>query len=98
MSLFAILFNSAENLYLKGFLVLLCSIGCSLLDVTVNLATIECFKGDNLSTWLQVLHGAFGVGGFLGPYAVYLFELHALTFLGVLAWLTIIFYYILATP
>lgn len=73
MSLFSIFFGLTDNLYLKGFCIYVSSIGSSFQDITINLAAMDCFKGDNLSSWLQSIHGAFGIGGLLGPFAVYLF-------------------------
>ena len=58
---------------MKGFFIFIASIGSSFQDVTINLAALECFKGENLSSWLQTIHGAFGIGGLLGPFIVYLF-------------------------
>lgn len=36
-----------------------------------------------MQSWLQTCHGAFAVGGLLGPYFVYLFELKSFAVLGV---------------
>ncbi len=44
------------------------------------------------------MHGTFGIGGLLGPFVVYVFELNSFVFLGVLGLLTMIFYFFLETP
>jgi hypothetical protein len=98
MGTMSILFGQTSNLYLRSLCILLLSIGSSFVDVNINLAAIACFKGDNLSTWLQGIHGGFSIGGLLGPIVVYLSELSALTVLGI--WLLIypFFYYFLESP
>ena len=75
--------------------IFIASIGCSFQDVSINLAALDCFKGENMGTWLQSIHGAFGIGGLLGPFIVYIFELHSLTFLGIIAMVSTVMYYIL---
>lgn len=70
---FSILFNTTESIYIKGLNIYLASIGASFQDVNINIATLECFKGDNLAVWLQVIHGCFGVGSLIGPFLVYMF-------------------------
>lgn len=71
--IFSILFNFSTNLYWKGFMTLATAIGLSFKDIAINVAALECFAGDNVSMWLQGLHGWFGIGGLLGPSAVYFF-------------------------
>jgi fucose permease len=60
---------------MKGFFVFASSIGGSFIDIALNLAVIKCFTTQKVSYWLQVIHGVFGIGGFMGPFIVYLFEL-----------------------
>jgi hypothetical protein len=62
------------------------------------MASLDCFKGKNLSGWLQVIHGCFGIGGLIGPFIVYIFELSSLTILGFIALITVVFYFKLETP
>jgi hypothetical protein len=38
------------------------------------MATLDCFKGNNVSGWLQAIHGFYGICGLLGPIIVYIFE------------------------
>lgn len=54
-------------------LVALSAIGCSYQDIILNLSALRCFDGDQAAMWLQMLHGFFGIGGLIGPLAVYLF-------------------------
>lgn len=49
------------------------AIGGSFQDININLSTLECFKGENVAVWLQVIHGCFGVGALIGPFIVYIF-------------------------
>ena len=44
------------------------------LEIFINMAIIEAKKNEDLEKWLQINHGAFGVGGLLGPLLVYWFE------------------------
>ena len=81
---FLLLFSFTSDLNLRGFFIYGASIGCAFMDAFVNVAAIGCFKdGNRLATWLQVLHGAFGIGGLLGPFIVYLFELYAMVVIGI---------------
>ena len=73
MAIMSVLFGVTANLYFRGFCIYIASIGCSFQDITINLAALDCFKGDNLSAWLQTIHGCFGIGGLLGPFIVYIF-------------------------
>lgn len=98
LSFFSILFTFTSNLYLKGFYIGLSSIGASILDITLNISALECFKGPNVATWMQIIHACFGVGGLLGPIIVYLFELHTLTILGLFGFLLTIPLHMLKTP
>ena len=58
MSVFSILFNTTSNLYLKGCYIFFLSIGGVTQDVVINLAAIDCFKGENMAMWLQSLHSS----------------------------------------
>ena len=78
-----LLFSSTHDLNLKGLIIFVASFGCAQIDIFANVATIACFRGKSLASWLQVLHGAFGIGGLIGPFLVYLFELQALTVMGI---------------
>jgi hypothetical protein len=70
---FGVLFNMTSNLYFRAFIMFFSNLGCSFQDITINLAAVECFKGENMAMWLQFIHGALGIGGLLGPFAVYVF-------------------------
>lgn len=98
MSLFCLFFGTTSNLYIQGIIVFILSTGCSFQDVCVNLAALICFKGENVSGWLQIIHGTFGIGGLLGPFVVYIFELNSFTFLGICGLLISLFYFYLETP
>jgi hypothetical protein len=74
------------------------NLGSSFQDITINLAAVECFKGENMGMWLQLIHGALGIGGLLGPVTVYFFELNTLTFMGILILCLVPFYFYLLTP
>jgi hypothetical protein len=73
MGVFSMLFNTTSNLHLKGCFIFFASIGGVFQDVVINLAAIDCFKGENMAMWLQSLHGWFGIGGLIGPFIVYMF-------------------------
>jgi hypothetical protein len=73
MGVFSMLLNTTSNLYLKGAFIYLASVGGSFQDIVINLAALDCFKGENMSMWLQSLHGWFGIGGLIGPFVVYVF-------------------------
>lgn len=51
-----------------------------------------------MAMWLQLIHGALGIGGLLGPIAVYYFELNTLIFMGILLVCSVPFYFYLKTP
>lgn len=95
MSIFTITFSFTDSLYLRGLFIGLASIGCSFQEITLNLAALECFQGEDVATWLQVIHGFFGIGGLLGPIVVYFFELNTMTFLGFTCLVTAVLYFLL---
>jgi hypothetical protein len=74
------------------------SIGGSWNSISVNIAVLETFKSKELDSWLQVCHGAFGVGGLLGPYIVYLFELNTYYILGVCGLVLCPLYFCFTSP
>jgi hypothetical protein len=98
MSIFTIAFNFTESLYIRGLFIGIASIGCSFQEITLNLAALECFQGEDVATWLQVIHGFFGIGGLLGPIVVYFFELNTMVFLGFVCLITTALYIYLETP
>lgn len=98
MSVLSLLFGLTQSMYIQGAILFVMSTGCSFQDVSINLAALICFKGENMSVWLQVIHGAFGIGGLLGPFVVYIFELNTFIFLGFVGLLTVLFYWYLETP
>ena len=63
--------NSMEG---KCVMLLLASIMNATIDIFVNMSIIEAKKNDNLDKWLQINHGAFGIGGLLGPLLVFWFQ------------------------
>lgn len=83
---------------MRGIFIFFSSAGCAFQETSLNLSALECFKGANTVMWLQALHGFFGIGGLLGPYTVYLFELHSLTVVGVGSLFALYFYFHLPTP
>jgi hypothetical protein len=83
---------------MKGFWIFIVFIDCSLKEVLINTAALVSFKGENLSSWLQVIHGCFGFGALFGPILIYICKLNSLNFLGLCALITILFYYMLETP
>lgn len=89
----------ANQTYYKPMCVVyffIASAGFCYIDLFSNIAVINVFKGKNLDKWLQFLHACFGVGGLLGPYAVYLFEFHAFTIMGLLT--ILLAFVVLARP
>ena len=66
-------FSWMPDMISKALLLFLVSIMNATIDIFVNMATIEAKKNDNLDKWLQISHGAFGIGGLIGPILVYLF-------------------------
>ena len=73
MGVFSVLFNSSENLLFKGLCAYGTAVGASFQHISVNVAALDCFRGENVLMWIQSIHGCFGIGGFIGPYVVYLF-------------------------
>lgn len=73
MSFLSLVFAMTNSMYLQGAILLIASIGCSFQDIGINLAAMDCFKGENMAVWLQIIHGALGIGGLLGPFIVYVF-------------------------
>lgn len=73
IALFSILFNLNSSLYFRIFCSFGTTFGGSFIDTATNLSALACFKGDNMSKWVQVIYGFFGIGGLLGPFVVYLF-------------------------
>ena len=67
-----VLFYVSSNDVGRGAFIFLVCVGCAQISVFMNLCIFEAFKNDDLNTWLQFNHGAFGVGGLLGPFIVYL--------------------------
>lgn len=94
----SIIFGVIQDLHIKGICIYLQSVGCSFLEVAINLAAIDCFKGDKLSMWLQNIHGCFGVGGLIGPFSVYYFQLFTLNAIGYPWFAIAVIYYYLHTP
>lgn len=92
MGIFSALFYFISGIYIQGICIFIASLGCSMQDIGVNLGALRAFRGDNVSMWLQMIHGFFGVGGLLGPLAVYLFELKTMTVIGVLSFFLGIYY------
>ena len=76
---------------MKGTFIVLISIGGSWIDISVNVCIIELFKNNNLDKWMQIAHGAFGIGGLLGPYLVYIFETNTFLYLGLISFILIPF-------
>lgn len=72
MGLSAVFFYFVDHLWSKSFFILISAIGCAYQNITINLSAMECFKGQNLSRWIQILQGVFGAGGLIGPLVVYL--------------------------
>ena len=68
-----ILFGFTSSLYLQGLFIFILSMGCSIQNITINIAALDCFRGDNSSAWLQIICGCFGIGGLIGPFIVYIF-------------------------
>ena len=48
------------------------------LDIFINMSIIEAEKKNRLDFWLQVSHGAFGIGGLIGPLFVFFLGLNSL--------------------
>ena len=93
-----LLFSSFSSLNLKGACIFFASIGGALIDIFTNVATLACFQGKSLATWLQILHGAFGIGGLIGPFLVYLFELQTMTTIGFFFLALFPFYWRMKSP
>ena len=66
----SICFGIVETDVLRGVAMFLMSVCYVAICVIVNLAVIEAFRHDGLNGWLQVNHGAFGVGGLIAPLIV----------------------------
>ena len=49
----------------------------SQLDIFINMSIIEEEKNNQLDFWLQVSHGAFGIGGLVGPLFVFWLGFHS---------------------
>ena len=81
---------------MKGFWIFIVFIDCSLKEVLINTAALVSFKGENLSSWLQLFHRCFEA--LFGPILIYICELNSLNILGFCALITILFYYMLETP
>ena len=67
-------FSWTPNMTFKALFMFLASISNATLEIFVNMSIIEAKKDDHLDKWLQVVHGAFGVGGLIGPLLVYFLE------------------------
>ena len=91
-------FSSFSDLNVKGLIIFIASLGCALVDIFTNVATLASFKGKNLAIWLQILHGAFGIGGLIGPFIVYLFELQTMTIISLLFLILIPLYCRIKSP
>lgn len=82
---------------MKGFILFIASVGCAWFDCVINICIIELFS-ENVDMYLQVSHGAFGIGGLLGPYIVYLFEINTFTIIGFINLLFIFIYWYEPSP
>lgn len=98
LSSYSMTFSSMPELYPKAIVILIASIGGCFLDISLNLASLNRFNGENVATWLQAVHGCYAIGGLVGPIVVYFFALNALTFLGFVGLATTVIYYFLPTP
>ena len=83
---------------MRGIFIFLSSLGCAQIDIFTNVATIHCFKGPRLAIWLQILHGAFGIGGLIGPFIVFLFELNTMIVFAIAMLALAPFLYIFPSP
>lgn len=76
----------------------LAALGCAKISVFDTLAILKGFKNDNVDVWLQINHGAFGIGGLIGPFIVYFYEINAFAFIGILMVLHFWIYFQLPSP
>ena len=70
---------------------------CCILNVSCNIATIQIFP-ERQDFWIQLLHMMFGVGGFIGPFAVAIFNLKSYFFLGLLLMICSALFLIFPSP
>lgn len=95
---FGILFTICESILMKTLFTFLFSCGCSYLDIGVNVAALKCFSSETLAKWVQLLHGFFGIGGLLGPFTVYIFQLNSTLILSIFCLVIFGFYFSLPSP
>ena len=98
LNVFALPLTHTSSLALKGVFVFVFSIGNSWTDITINVSIIETFKPKEVDSWLQVCHGAFGIGGLLGPYIVYLLEANTYFILGFCGLILCPFFFFFLSP
>ena len=54
------------------------------LDIFINMSIIEEEKDNRLDFWLQTSHGAFGIGGLIGPLFVFFFGFESMLAMSVI--------------
>lgn len=98
MGVFSSLFYFMQEYWVRGTLIFLASMGGAMLDILVNLSALRCFDRDHTSMWLQMIHGFFGIGGLVGPFAVYFFELKTMTVIGIASLICGVYFLYLESP
>lgn len=91
-------FSYADTDFTRGISIFISCIFCAQVNIFEHICIIETFKRDNLDAWLQINHGAFGVGGLLGPYIVYVFEERSFVVIGIICLATTLPYFKLRSP
>ena len=71
---------------------------CCIINVTCNVCVLKLYASERQDYWVQLLHTIFGVGGFIGPFAVAIFGAKTYLFLGILLALTFPLFLILSSP
>ena len=98
MTIMLFLFSFIPELPLKTCFIFVTGIMNAQLDVFINMSIIEEEKNNRLDFWLQVSHGAFGIGGLIGPFFVYLFGFQSFIAIGIVFLCVSPAYMILKSP
>ena len=96
--IWGIFLGAVDTDILRGVGIFFMSMFYIQISIIANLAVIEGFRHDGLNGWLQVNHGAYGVGGLIGPLFIKYLQQKAYILFGGLMILHCFLYFKLPSP
>ena len=70
----------------------------SIINILVNVCVAETQMTGDVNFWMHILHGSYGIGGFISPIIIYAFKLNSYMVIGTLMLALVPFYLKLQTP